>query len=363
MVADSNNLAGYNRIGTVRSNQFTINQTASYFTEWTVGLAGGFSITGGVGLSTMKIRLEDRIYTAATNRAPPVFVKSYTGMLSPHLALNKIFSDAFAIHASYARGYKAPVSSYFFIPAVGPAFARVNEGLEPELADQFEIGSKGVVINNRLEYQLALFSTMYKKKMTAAIVPLNSTTTLYSYVVNGGKQDHKGLELELKYAAYRSASGFFTGINPWMNLTYSDFKYKDFKFMRFKLPPNNTKDSTLDYSGNPVGGVAPLVYNIGIDVVTRPGLYLNAYYSYRDESPITSDNLLRSKSYTLLNGKIGYRRSLGNHFDLDFHAGGTNLTGNQYYYMVFVNQLNDAYLPAPLKASFFGGVNLRYSFK
>jgi iron complex outermembrane recepter protein len=363
MVADSNNLAGYNRIGTVRSNQFTINQTASYFTEWTVGLAGGFSITGGVGLSTMKIRLEDRIYTAATNRAPPVFVKSYTGMVSPHLAVNKIFSDAFAIHASYSRGYKAPVSSYFFIPAVGPAFARVNEGLQPELADQFEIGSKGVVINNRLEYQLALFSTMYKKKMTAAIVPLNSTTTLYSYVVNGGKQDHKGLELELKYAAYRSASGFFTGINPWMNLTYSDFKYKDFKFMRFKLPPNNTKDSTLDYSGNPVGGVAPLVYNIGIDVVTRPGLYLNAYYSYRDESPITSDNLLRSKSYTLLNGKIGYRRSLGNHFDLDFHAGGTNLTGNQYYYMVFVNQLNDAYLPAPLKASFFGGVNLRYSFK
>jgi iron complex outermembrane receptor protein len=363
MVADSNNLAGYNRIGTVRSNQFTINQTASYFTEWTLGLRGNFSITAGLGLSTMKIRLEDRIYTAATNRAPAVFEKNYTGMVSPHLALNKIFSNAFAVHASYARGYKAPVSSYFFIPAVGPAFARVNEGLQPELADQFEIGSKGEVWNDRLQYQLALFSTIYQKKMTAAIVPLNATTTLYSYVVNGGKQDHKGLELELKYAAYRSSTAFFTGINPWLNLTYSAFRYKDFKFMRFKLPPNNTKDSTLDYSGKPVGGVAPLVYNLGLDITTRPGIYLNAYFSFRDESPITSDNLLRSKSYTLLNGKIGYRRSLGSHFDVDLYAGGTNLTGNQYYYMVFVNQLSDAYLPAPLDASFFGGISLRYNFK
>lgn len=363
MVADSNNLAGYNRIGTVRSNQFTINQTASYFTEWTLGLRGNFSIIAGVGLSTMKIRLEDRIYTAATNRAPSVFEKRYTGMVSPHLALNKIFSNAIAVHVSYARGYKAPVSSYFFIPAVGPAFARVNEGLKSELADQFEIGSKGEVGNDRLQYQVALFSTLYQKKMTAAIVPLNDSTTLYSYVVNGGKQDHKGLELELKYAAYRSSTGFFTGIHPWVNFTYSDFKYKDFKFMRFRLPPNNKKDSTLDYSGNPVGGVAPVVYNIGLDVTTNPGVYLNAYYSYRGESPITSDNQLRSKSYTLLNGKIGFRKSLGNHFDLDIYAGGTNLTGNQYYYMVFVNQLSDAYLPAPLEASFFGGVNLKYRFK
>jgi iron complex outermembrane recepter protein len=362
MVADSNDLSGYNRIGAMRSNQFTINQTASCFTEWKLGFPGGLSFTVGTGLSFMKIRLEDRFYIAASNRAPTVFEKKYSGMLSPHLAVNKIFSNAFSLHASWARGYKAPVSSYFFIPAVGSAFARVNEGLEPERGDQFEIGSKGVLFKGRLEYQVALFDAIFSKKMTAAIVPLNSTTTLYSYVVNGGKQDNKGAELELKYQAYNSPTAFFSAVNPWLNFTYSDFVYKDFRFQRFKLPPNNTKDSTLDYSGKPVGGVAPVVYNIGLDVYTMPGLYLNAYYSYRDESPITSDNLLRSKSYNILNGKIGFKKGVGKHFDLDIYAGATNLTGNQYYYMVFVNQLTDAYLPAPLEANYFGGINVKYNF-
>jgi iron complex outermembrane recepter protein len=362
MVPDSNDLAGYNRIGAMRSNQFTINQTASYFSEWTLGFPHNFSITAGIGLSSMKIELNDRLYNAAANRAPSNFERSYKGMFSPHIAVNQIFSDAFAVHLSYSRGYKAPVSSYFFIPAVGSEFARVNEGLQPEVGDQFEIGSKGVLPGNRLQYQVSFFDAVFSKKMTAAIVPLNSTTTLYSYVVNGGRQDNKGAEAEVKYEVYKSPTSFFTSVNPWLNFTYSDFKYRNFRFQRFKLPPNNKEDSTLDYSGKAVGGVAPVVFNIGVDVATKPGMYLDAYYSYRDAVPITSDGLLHSKSYNIINGKLGYKATLSKHFDIDAFIGATNLAGNQYYYMVFVNQLTDAYLPAPLEMNYFAGINVRYSF-
>jgi iron complex outermembrane recepter protein len=362
MIPDSNDLNGYNRIGAIRSDQFTVNQTASYFTEWTLGLQKSLSFTAGLGLSTMKIELNDRLYSASANRAPSQFVKSYDGMFSPHFALNKIFSNDFSVHLSYSTGYKAPVSSYFFIPAIGSSFARVNESLQPEKGEQYELGAKGSLLKDKLQFQLALFNAIFSKKMTAAIVPLNSTTTLYSYVVNGGRQDHKGAELELKYAAYQSGSSFFSSINPWMNFTYSDFKYRDFKFQRFKLPPNNKQDSTLDYSNKAVGGVAPLVFNIGVDVFTKPGFYLNTYYSYRDAVPITSDGLLHSKPYNIMNGKLGYKAALSKHFDIDAFVGATNLTGNQYYYMVFVNQLTDAYLPAPLQANYFGGVNLKYNF-
>ncbi|MFM1877986.1 MAG: hypothetical protein RLZZ241_852 [Bacteroidota bacterium] len=47
---------------------------------------------------------------------------------------------------------------------------------------------------------------------------------------------------------------------------------------------------------------------------------------------------------------------------LDVYAGAVNLTGRQYYNMVFVNQLPDAYVPAPNVVNFYGGLRLNYGF-
>lgn len=175
-------------------------------------------------------------------------------------------------------------------------------------------------------------------------------TTLYSYVVNSGKQDDKGIEASVKYTAYESATGFFGLIRPFANFTYSKFTYKDYVF------------GGKDYSNKKVAGVPPITFNAGVDVNTLAGVYANATYSYRDEVFITSDNLHKTKSFSLLNAKLGLRRSLSNHFDMDAFLGVNNITGTQYYYMVFVNQLPDAYLPAPLKTNYFAGINLKYNF-
>jgi iron complex outermembrane receptor protein len=84
-------------------------------------------------------------------------------------------------------------------------------------------------------------------------------------------------------------------------------------------------------------------------------------YSYKDGMPITSDNLYNASSYNLLNAKLGFRRSIS-HFDVDAYFGANNLTGTKYYFMVFVNQLPDAYLPAPQEINYFGGINVKYNF-
>ncbi len=362
MVADSNNLTGYNRIGAMRSNQFTISGTTSLFTEWTLAMPNDFSLTAGIGWSNMKIELNDRFYVASANRVPTKFSKTYDGMVSPHVAINKVFSREFSVYASYSKGYKAPVSSYFFIPYVTGAAGTgiVNNNLKPEIGNQFEIGTKGALMSGKLSYQLAIFDAKFSNKMTAVTVQnAANTVTLYSYIVNGGKQDDKGLEALLKYTAYQSSGGFFATVSPFVNFTYSDFKYKDYTF--------HTKnkaglDSAILYDGKAVAGVPKFVGNIGIDVTTNPGLYANVTYSYKDGFPITSDGLFNSSSYSLLNAKIGFQRSLSNHFDIDLYAGANNITGTQYPIMVFVNQLPDAYLPAPYKINYFGGLNLKYIF-
>lgn len=357
MVANPASASAYWNIGAMRSNQSTISSTSSLFTEWTLQMAKDLSITGGLGYSNMRINLNDKFYVAA-NTNPTKFATSYNGMVSPHVAINKVFSKAVSVYAAYSKGYKAPVSSYFFIPTTG----KLNTGLKPEIGNQFEVGTKGLIANEKIAYQLAIFSAQFSDKMTAIAVPLNgsTTTTAYSYIANSGKQDDKGLELSIKYNAYESKTGFISAIKPFANLAYSDFKYVGYSFQT--LSADRQSAVVANYDGKAVAGVAPLTTNIGTDIISKSGLYANLTYSYKDAMPISSDGLNKTTSYNLLNGKLGFQNKISNKLDFDLFIGLTNITGTQYAYMVFVNQLPDAYLPAPYKINYFGGINLKYNF-
>lgn len=351
-------------INAATSNVYTIARTTSLFSEWTLSLPKDLSITGGIGSSKLSLLLNDR-FNSATATKPSSFEKTYGNMVSPHIAINKVFNKKFSVFASYNKGYKAPLTSYFYIttPAVAttpptPATGSLNELLKPEIGTQFEIGDRGQLLKNKLFYEIIYFNTVFANKMTAIsiISPLNPNTTLYSYVVNGGKQFHRGLELNLKMVAHESSEGLFRYVRPFGNLTISDFKYGD----NFTIQKSVTL--TENYSNKQVAAVSKYVANLGVDFNMAGGFYGNFTYNYRDKMPITGMNDYFTKSYNLLNGKIGYQRNLGKHFNLDSYFAVNNITNTKYFIMVFANQLPDAYVPAPLKANYFGAVELKYKF-
>lgn len=365
MVVDSFNPTGYNITGAQRSNQYTVTKTIAAFTEWTLSMPYDFSLTAGFGYSALGIELNDRIYAASNNnpsnpnavRKPTQYKQSYNKMFSPHVAINKVFIKEVSVYAAFSMGYKAPVSSYFFIPVTG----EVVRDLKPELGTQYEVGTKGSVLNEKLIYQVAGFYAIYADKMTVVAVPnATNTATSYTYVTNGGKQNNIGLEVLLKSNAYKSDKGFVKLVSPFVNLAYSYFKYADFKFQQ--LSPDKKSVVEVDYSGNKVAGVPPVTFNCGLDFVTNPGLYANVTYSYRDPMFFTSDGKNKTDAYHLLNAKIGFQRTFFKHLGLDAYFGVNNITGNQNYAMVFLNQLPDAYLPAPRKANFYGGISLKGIF-
>jgi iron complex outermembrane recepter protein len=362
MVKDSANLSGYNIPGTMTNNKATISKTWSAFTEWTLKMPYDISLTAGVGVSNMDITLYDRLYVAANNKPvtkiPTKYSATYDNLVSPHVALNKVFSKMLSVYASYSTGYKAPTSGYFFIPTTG----QVNTGLKPEMGTQYEIGTKGSLLKDKLHYQVAAFNAIFSNKMTAVAVPLNppAVGTAYSYMANSGSLDNKGVEVLVKYTAYQSPKGFVRLVKPFANFTYSDFKYVSFTMQTLDATKKNVVETV--YSGNPVAGVPPVVVNGGVDFESNLGIYANVNYSYRDAMPYTSDNLNKTKSYSLLNSKIGFHRTFIKHIDVDAYFGANNMTSTQYYYMVFLNQLPDAYLPAPREINFFGGLNVKYIF-
>jgi iron complex outermembrane receptor protein len=142
-------------------------------------------------------------------------------------------------------------------------------------------------------------------------------------------------------------------------LAYSDFKYKGYTFQTLSADKKSVVEA--DFSGKAVAGVAPLTLNAGVDFMTKIGVYGNVNYLYRDAMPFTSDGVNKVAAYGLLNAKLGFAYQI-KQFSFDLYAGATNITGTQYSYKVFVNQLPDAYLPAPNKINYFGGVNLKYNF-
>ena len=358
---------------------YAAESTTSLFSEWTLAMPHDLSITGGIGWSNMKITLDDRFYVL---NKPSHYDTTYNGMVSPHIAINKVFSKKFSAYISYNRAFKAPVSSYFFIPyttALGPNSGIINSHLKPETGDQYEIGTKGELLNSRLIYQLAFFDAIFSNKMTTIAVPNPAaTTSLYTYVVNGGKQDDRGMEALVKYTAYQSDNGFFKAVTPFSNLTYSAFKYKNFVFQSAgKTVTMPLKDSVLnfDYSNHDVVGVPKWVANLGVDVTTKPGIYVNFTYFYKDAMPTTSLGTIDGNatgplavpyhvsSYSLLNAKIGFQRSLSSRFDLNAYFGINNIANTKYPIMVFINQYPDTYLAGPIKANYFGGINLKYNIK
>lgn len=352
MVENPSDPEGYNIIGAIRSNQYAKSKNKSLFTEWILKMPYDISFTAGVGKSSMNLDLEDRAYDP-TKGKPQTVSANYEDLFSPHFAVNKIFNDNVSVYASYSKGYKAPVSGNVIIGFTG----ELNTGLEPEEGDQFEIGSKGNLLDGKLHYEVALFQAKFKNKFTSVAVPAGDGTTLYSYIANGGELDNKGVEALVKYTAYESATGFLGNVSPYVSVAYSDFQYDDFKFQRIV----DGAVVTEDYSGNDVAGVAPWVVNAGIDFNTNLGLYGTVNYAYHDPVPFTSDGVNVADSYSLLNAKLGYRISFG-HFDLDAYVGADNITGEKYYIMLFLNQLDDAYIPAPLDTVFYGGLNLKYNF-
>ncbi len=130
----------------ITSDKYTTTGTKSIFTEWTLALPKDLSITAGLGLSTMSISLNDRFYVS-TNTKPTRFDTSYKSMVSPHFAINKVFSKQFSAYFSYSKGYKAPVSSYFYLPFVTAASTStgvINQGLKPELATNLKLAQKAI---------------------------------------------------------------------------------------------------------------------------------------------------------------------------------------------------------------------------
>lgn len=322
------------------------------FTKWSFALPHEFQVTVGGILNFNKFGIRDMLYNGHLYSGSKKKSHSFDPTFSPSASILKSFNKNVSVYASVNTGVTPPL-----LGDIIASDGSINYDLKPESAVQYEIGTKGHLLDGRFTYQLALFSLNISDRL------VTQHKNAVSFTTNVGEQQNKGLEFTTSYNIIRNNEKPISLMNVWLSYTYSDFTYDQFKLYAANTAGN---DSTIaDYSGNPVAGVAPQMFNIGVDLETHPGFYLHSQFKYIDKVPFTFDNNSFMKAYSLLSARIGFKKTFS-HLTLNAYAGGNNLTGSTYYNFIFVGEsisdLSDGYLtPAPVDPTFYGGVTVKYT--
>jgi len=252
----------------------------------------------------------------------------YTGLhlsenfFQPQVVAQYRFSDTLQTYAKYVKGDKAGGfdSNYLGTPGT---LSPSNVAFKPESAEGFELGIKGLTLNNTLDWALDAFYTQFKDLQTNAFVG----TATVSVVTNVGKARTQGLEFEMHYVPFERLQISTTA-------AYIDAKYTDFPGAACTRAQTAAQPlgCQQDLSGTPppfsskFAGTLGAEYEIPLGTYfIAPGVLLIGRSAYNPS--VNREPLLEQQGYVQLDAHIDLRPAMG-FWSLSLF--GRNLTNYQY---------------------------------
>lgn len=228
-----------------------------------------FSLIGGIRYD----RDEKEFSEASTNRRRE---DSYNAF-SPKLATRYKLTDDAMVFATASKGYRAGGFNSFAAPNQSE-FLSYDE----ETVWNYEIGSKAVFFNNRLNLNLSLFYMDIKDMQVETAVD-----NIFTYVLNAAEATSKGVELEAEFKATDEITLF------------TAFGYTDVTFDEFS-------DNDGDYSGNTNPFAPEYNLNLGAQYRSRAGWFARLDVNAYGKMYLDKANRFDRDAYAVINSKIGY---------------------------------------------------------
>ncbi|HEY4368278.1 MAG TPA: TonB-dependent receptor [Steroidobacteraceae bacterium] len=156
--------------------------------------------------------------------------------VSPRVGFDFKLADHVLGYATYSQGFKSGGFDMRGNEAANPA---TRDGYDSETADNFEIGVKSTLLEDRLQLNLTAFYTPYKDVQitTQEFQIVNGVPTNVTAVLNAGKQLNKGAELE---SVWRPV----TALTLVLNVGWLDSKFEDFFVGCTPAQPNCRVDAS-----------------------------------------------------------------------------------------------------------------------
>lgn len=263
----------------------------SVYGELETDLAESLILTSGLRLEMSRSRYSDSM---------SVTYKNTEYLWGGRLALDYWLTSNTSLYASVSRGYKVGGVNGGFTEKQLPASLRE---FDTEALINYEVGSKGSYLNDRLQMQTALF---YQQRQDAQLRGSYQPTIqvgFVDYLFNANKVNNYGLEYQMLYR--------------WMN---------GFSFQGMAgLLQTDVKDSQASINGRDVAHAPHWQYQLGLEYDTGVGVFAGASVDGMDGFYFSDSHNARSWDYALLNAHLGYQTN-----DWSLRLWGRNL-GNESY--------------------------------
>ena len=245
----------------------------------------------------------------------PIFeTRPDTSATASYNAISPMFSIAYRpttnsnFYASYSRGYRTGgLTQLAPDPSQPPLYA-----YKPEYSNNFEIGVKNNLLNNRLRLNVSLFYAA----VTNAQVPTLVLPDAITVIRNAGKLDSKGVDVEV---AATPAAGFEAIYN---------FGYTYAKYTSLKISQNGQE---ADLAGKrqvftpDITSMLALQYGIPVNQTKTIKIVVRGEWQYLGTTFFDLNNTIQQSPYSLLNTRAGITTR---HFELMLW--GRNLSDKKY---------------------------------
>ena len=237
---------------------------------------------------------------------------SFNGMLSPKIGVSHMFTKNIIAYGNMSHGFSPPTLAETLLPD-----GQINPAIQPETGWNYELGIRGSIVKQSLQYNLAIYRMDVRNLLVAKRTSQNEFIG-----VNAGRTLNDGVELTLDYQWFKSK--IFT------LLSYHTYALNNYMFKNFV-------DGDDDYSGNKLTGIPSNIFNTGIYFNTKLGLFGNIHYQYIGKMPITDDNKIFTTSYMLTNLKIGYQLTIKKKLNIKCNFGLNNIFNEKYASQILIN--------------------------
>jgi outer membrane receptor protein involved in Fe transport len=218
----------------------------------------------------------------------------------PSFTIAHDLNDATRIGASYSRGFQAGGTAFAVFQAQATPY-------DEEFIDNYELFLRYQSLDGRLVVNGNLFYFDWSDQQVTTTLP-GGVPGFDNAVVNAGKSEVTGAELELEWRATERVS-LFTSVG-----------IVDSEFKTFVV-------NGVDLAGRSLPQSPDLTATLGGRYASERGLFAAATFSYTDDSysRIEAPEVTRTRERNLLSGRLGYQRD-----GWQAYVWGTNLLDDEY---------------------------------
>ncbi len=244
---------------------------------------------------------------------------TFNQVISPRVALNKVFANNWSVTGSLSSGYSPPT-----LQEVRPSAGGFRKELNPERGLNREISIRK--ISNRFQFDV----TAYQFQLKETIVR-RSNDAGAEFFINAGETNQKGLEWRVQYDILKNTP-LISNFSIWNSGNYVSYRYQAYK------------QGTSDFGGNKLPGVPDLLLNTGIDLRLNCGISAFLTYQRGDKVFLNDANTVEVPAYDQLMVRVSWNKTWGKHFYSDVSASADwanaeiyslgydlNAFGNRYY--------------------------------